>query len=780
MVMFMDARSLWNRFLTATGRWFFWLWICSFAAMSIAGEIEDLASQLQSVDLSERRNAAYDLASRGQEALPALEQLIQALGDQDAQVWFQSVTAIGKLGPSAAMAAEAVAAHLGSDSEQRRYRAAWCLSCLGCDAIPVLAAAVSNESSRIRATGVNALGGMSACSKQALNLLRRAVRDENLLVAIESVHSLVKLQAAEELIGSLSDDRIEIQIAAASGLSSFQQLPNSANDNLLKLSQSENEGARAAAISALGGSDIEMGVLKNLVRKSLESPNLATTNAIVVLIKKQPDSSELANVICEVLSSDQAEVRAACARVLASAGVESKRVREALIQALFVSTTDAEQVIDAMSRSGDSMIEQLLSYEPQSEDAEKKLSEVLSTLGALSIDNLVVALKSDKVEVSTRAANALSRIDDIPEEALVELMGSLDSTNPAVQLASLKALRQQTELPEDAIRKVHIAAKGEQVPNRVAGILLLGNSDFSSETSLQIFDEASQDNNPAVRSAVLEAITGKDFADERYATFLVSSLADGDAVIRKLAADVLSKMNGCPPRYEGPLLVLLSDESDEVRKAALRALSVIESKSAALSRQIALLLPQADELSLLEILSVLGSYEASAAGELETVKTFLSHPSSAVRSATVGCVSQITADTNVAINAILPLLKDEDWAVRKVTANQLAEYGAAARIAVPDLFLMLRSEVDEEAARNALRAIDDAGPEALEVLMQGLESKDRRIRFYAMFLIGKIGPAAEPAIPKLQELLSDSESGRFRETIQQAIDRIQSQASDGN
>jgi len=778
--MFMDARSLWNRFLTATGRWLFWLWICSFAAMSIAGEIEDLASQLQSVDLSERRNAAYDLASRGQEALPALEQLIQALGDQDAQVWFQSVTAIGKLGPSAAMAAEAVAAHLGSDSEQRRYRAAWCLSCLGCDAIPVLAAAVSNESSRIRATGVNALGGMSACRKQALTLLRRAVRDENLLVAIESVNSLVKLQAAEELIGSLSDDRIEIQIAAASGLSSFQQLPNSANDNLVKLSQSENEGARAAAISALGGSDIEMGVLKNLVRKSLESPNLATTNAIVVLIKKQPDSSELADVICEVLSSDQAEVRAACARVLASAGVESKRVREALIQALFVSTTDAEQVIDAMSRSGDSMIEQLLSYEPQSEDAEKKLSEVLSTLGALSIDNLVVALKSDKVEVSTRAANALSRIDSIPEEALVELMGSLDSTNSAVQLASLKALRQQTELPEDAIRKVHKAAKGEQVPNRVAGILLLGNSDFSSETSLQIFDEASQDNNPAVRSAVLEAITGKDFADERYATFLASSLADRDAVIRKLAADVLSKMNGCPPRYEGPLLVLLSDESDEVRKAALRALSVIESKSAALSRQIALLLPQADELSLLEILSVLGSYGASAAGELETVKTFLSHPSSAVRSATVGCVSQITADTNVAINAILPLLKDEDWAVRKVTANQLAEYGAAARIAVPDLFRMLRSEVDEEAARNALRAIDDAGPEALEVLMQGLESQDRRIRFYAMFLIGKIGPAAEPAIPKLQELLSDSESGRFRETIQQAIDRIQSQASDGN
>ena len=94
---------------------------------------------------------------------------------------------------------------------------------------------------------------------------------------------------------------------------------------------------------------------------------------------------------------------------------------------------------------------------------------------------------------------------------------------------------------------------------------------------------------------------------------------------------------------------------------------------------------------------------------------------------------------------------------------------------MPSLFLMLQSEIDEDAARGALRSIDDAGPEALDVLLPGLDSDDRRIRFYAMFLIGKIGPQAKPAIPKLESMLTETESGRFRETIQQAIDRIKSE-----
>ena len=79
--------------------------------------------------------------------------------------------------------------------------------------------------------------------------------------------------------------------------------------------------------------------------------------------------------------------------------------------------------------------------------------------------------------------------------------------------------------------------------------------------------------------------------------------------------------------------------------------------------------------------------------------------------------------------------------------RQLGELGSQAKSAVPVLFKMLDSEQDQDAARGALRSMDDAGPEAVDVLIEGLESDDRRRRYYAMFLLGKIGPAAKDAVP---------------------------------
>ena len=137
------------------------------------------------------------------------------------------------------------------------------------------------------------------------------------------------------------------------------------------------------------------------------------------------------------------------------------------------------------------------------------------------------------------------------------------------------------------------------------------------------------------------------------------------------------------------------------------------------------------------------------------------------------CISKIAPDTETAIDSLLPLLRDQDWTVRKATAIQLGTFGSRARKAVSDLFLMLQSDEDEDAARSALKTIDDAGPDSLEVLLKGLDSDDRGIRLYAMFLIGKIGSEASAALPKLRAMLEDSDSSRFRETIQQAINRIE-------
>ena len=86
---------------------------------------------------------------------------------------------------------------------------------------------------------------------------------------------------------------------------------------------------------------------------------------------------------------------------------------------------------------------------------------------------------------------------------------------------------------------------------------------------------------------------------------------------------------------------------------------------------------------------------------------------------------------------------------------------------------MLGSDVDTDYARGALRAIDVAGPEAVPVLMAGLESDDQRRRFYAVFLLGKVGPAAKEALPLMKKLSEEAESGRLKDSFKKAIEQIE-------
>ena len=71
------------------------------AKVDTTSDAEKLAASLGDVDLNKRRDAAYQLATMGKGALPALDALIEQLDDRDEQVWMQSVTAIGKIGPDA-------------------------------------------------------------------------------------------------------------------------------------------------------------------------------------------------------------------------------------------------------------------------------------------------------------------------------------------------------------------------------------------------------------------------------------------------------------------------------------------------------------------------------------------------------------------------------------------------------------------------------------------------------------------------------------------------------
>ncbi len=59
--------------------------------------VDALRQALGDADLQTRRDAAYELSQLGEKAAPATAELIQALDDQDRQVWLFSVQALGRI-----------------------------------------------------------------------------------------------------------------------------------------------------------------------------------------------------------------------------------------------------------------------------------------------------------------------------------------------------------------------------------------------------------------------------------------------------------------------------------------------------------------------------------------------------------------------------------------------------------------------------------------------------------------------------------------------------------
>ena len=108
----------------------------------------------------------------------------------------------------------------------------------------------------------------------------------------------------------------------------------------------------------------------------------------------------------------------------------------------------------------------------------------------------------------------------------------------------------------------------------------------------------------------------------------------------------------------------------------------------------------------------------------------------------------------------------------------MAKRGKDAKVAVPRLFQMLTSDEDTDFASGALRETDAAPVEAIPLFIENLQSENRRTSFYAISLLGEIGPPAKEALPKLEALLETNDGSRgaeFRNRfLREAIKKIRS------
>jgi HEAT repeat protein len=177
-------------------------------------------------------------------------------------------------------------------------------------------------------------------------------------------------------------------------------------------------------------------------------------------------------------------------------------------------------------------------------------------------------------------------------------------------------------------------------------------------------------------------------------------------------------------------------------------------------------------LAALQTLGVLG---AEAGSSVAAITQLLEHKESSVRSAAIDSLAKIERNAEIAVPRLVTLLGDSDWTVRRSAALGLATFkGEAARAVVP-LIGLLSSDIDREAAREALTQIDSAEPDAIPVLVKALEGTEPRSQFFAVSFLGKLGPQAKDALPALRKLASE-DNNRFRRSVEEAIKKIEGDA----
>lgn len=135
---------------------------------------------------------------------------------------------------------------------------------------------------------------------------------------------------------------------------------------------------------------------------------------------------------------------------------------------------------------------------------------------------------------------------------------------------------------------------------------------------------------------------------------------------------------------------------------------------------------------------------------------------------------------DVAVPAMLPLLRDRQYALRGACMNALRNIGPSARAAIPAVIANARDTSEETArfdtrgiALSTLSAIGRNVPdEVLPVLVETLEHAEPRMREKAVNALGALAWRAVPALPQIEAAAAASNDETFRKAAQNAVANI--------
>lgn len=270
-----------------------------------------------------------------------------------------------------------------------------------------------------------------------------------------------------------------------------------------------------------------------------------------------------------------------------------------------------------------------------------------------------------------------------------------------------------------------------------------------------VVDLASDD--AATRQAAATQLAAEEQGTELLRDHLLRS---ADAAIRRGAAfGLLSEFDTRDQEQTAAMLSALADDDEVVRRVAMQAVSQwgqadpLAAEVAILPLEAILKSPAAESSERSQAARILGRLGAAAQPAL--VRAIANDAEANVRKASLAAVMRTNPSADAIVTPLTNVLKnDTDPAMRRQAAMHLQHFGGneAAHSALAAAF----GDSDREVRIEAATSLGKIGTPALEFTIGLLDDPEPQTRLFAIFALGKMGRAAEPAIARLRQLTNDS------------------------
>jgi len=200
---------------------------------------------------------------------------------------------------------------------------------------------------------------------------------------------------------------------------------------------------------------------------------------------------------------------------------------------------------------------------------------------------------------------------------------------------------------------------------------------------------------------------------------LIQALANSDPAVAAAACDDLGEMGQAAKEAVPALSKALGNNDIKVRQCAARALGMIGPAAKSSAPQLMAALKDGDAL---------------------------------VRAQAANALGDLDLETGDVYSALAAMIVDKDPVVRREAIRSLERLDPPPDLVLP-LMTQVLSDADAQVVMPALHSLAELGPKAVPPMTKALASP--KTRFWALVVLGEVGPDAKSAVPAITPLLND-------------------------